>query len=93
VYLDDIIIATTTIESNIELSRPVIGTLLKENLRAKRKKCKFLKEELEFLGFRVPELGLSPRKPSIDGVAAWKLPNTQRRHKVFLNSPIIYGTS
>jgi Reverse transcriptase (RNA-dependent DNA polymerase) len=78
VYLDDIIIMTTTIESNIESLIRVIGALLKENLRAKREKCEYLKEELDFLGFRVSKSRLLPRKQSIDGVAAWKLPNTQK---------------
>jgi hypothetical protein len=47
-------------ESNIELSRHVIETLLKENIRAQLKKCEFLKKEEEFLGFRVTKLGLLP---------------------------------
>jgi RNase H-like domain found in reverse transcriptase len=43
-----------------------------------------LEEELEFLGFRVSKAGLLPRNQSFDGVAAWKLPNMQKKFLSFL---------
>lgn len=49
VYLDDVLIYSKDYPSHIELVRKVLGTLYKNKLYAELSKCKFRKEELDFL--------------------------------------------
>ena len=59
VYIDDIIIFSTDIESHIcKLSR-VFQQLRAHGLRLKPKKCTFMMKEISFLGHRVSEQGIT----------------------------------
>jgi Reverse transcriptase (RNA-dependent DNA polymerase)/RNase H-like domain found in reverse transcriptase len=53
VYLDDILICNKTREENELLVEKGIDVLFQNGLRAKREKCKFYKEEIDYLGYRI----------------------------------------
>ena len=50
VYLDDILIFSETFKEHLEKLERVLDRLQTENLKLKKKKCEFLKEEISFLG-------------------------------------------
>jgi Reverse transcriptase (RNA-dependent DNA polymerase) len=53
VYLDDILIATHTLNENKHITHTVIKQLLANNLFGKSTKCEFIKSQIIFLGFRI----------------------------------------
>jgi hypothetical protein len=56
-YLDDILIFSKTNEEHLEHVRKVLQRLREEKLLINLKKCKFLKEELVYLGFFISNEG------------------------------------
>lgn len=63
VYIDDVLIATETIEQNLQILRDVLLILKKYCFELNFSKCKFLRGKVEFLGYVLSESGitLSPR--------------------------------
>lgn len=57
-YLDDIIIATSTLQEHISVLSKVFERLISAGLTVNRDKCDFLKSELKYLGFVVDGNGL-----------------------------------
>jgi len=51
VYMDDILIPTETVEENLSLIEEVLTTLKKYRFEVNYAKCRFLKSEIEFLGY------------------------------------------
>ena len=50
IYLDDLIIFSTTFEEHIQLIEAVFTRLQNHNLKLKAKNCDFLKSEVTYLG-------------------------------------------
>lgn len=61
VYLDDIVIYSETQEENVELLEKVLEVLQKHKLVCKLKKCDFLKQEVDYVGFSIGKNGVSPQ--------------------------------
>lgn len=64
VYMDDLIIISNTIEENIRRLEIVLKTVADHGLNIKWKKCKFLKKQIDYLGYRIEhnKLYQSPSK-------------------------------
>ncbi|GJP33623.1 hypothetical protein CLOM_g18140, partial [Closterium sp. NIES-68] len=60
VYLDDILVYSTTREQHLKDLEAVFSQLQQQRLITKGSKCEFLKHELEFLGHIVEEPGSKP---------------------------------
>jgi hypothetical protein len=58
VYLDNILILSTTAKEHLSHFRQVLQTLKENQFYANPKKCDFMKEEISFLGHRVSANGL-----------------------------------
>ena len=58
VYLDDILIFNQTREENLRHLKYVLERLQQEKLLINMKKCSFMKNELEYLGFVISKDGL-----------------------------------
>jgi len=59
VYLDDIILHSTTPEQHLERLDMILSRLQKANLKLKPSKCSLMKREVEFLGHIISEEGVS----------------------------------
>lgn len=57
IYLDDILIATETLEQHLELLSLVANILKQHNLTINKEKSKFCKKKLKFIGFVWDEFG------------------------------------
>ena len=55
VYLDDIVIYSSTLKKHVEHLRKVFKILRQNELYVKKKKCFFAKEEVSFLGHRIKD--------------------------------------
>ncbi len=83
-YVDDILIASTTIEKHLKLLDEVFGRIKMAGLRCKPAKCELLKESIKFLG-RVVEKGkMRPDESMIETVLKWTEPRSVKEVQSFL---------
>uniref|UniRef100_A0A2D4LZD5 ribonuclease H n=1 Tax=Micrurus spixii TaxID=129469 RepID=A0A2D4LZD5_9SAUR len=71
VYLDDILIYTNNLEDHVHLARSVLRKLLEAKLYVKLSKCEFHKTRLDYLGYRIPGLGLEMDPEKVKSVLQW----------------------
>lgn len=84
VYLDDVIIFSTSLEEHLNSIRLVLNRIKKANLKIQPDKCEFLKKETEFLGHIVTREGIKPNDKKVECVANYPLPKTPKEIKQFL---------
>ena len=84
IYLDDVIVFSTTIEQHIERLREVLERYRKANLKLNPKKCELLKREIKYLGFRVSGEGIAPDSFKTKAVSEWPVPRCLTDTKSFL---------
>lgn len=84
VYVDDIVIASNTIDSHLEKLKLVFNRLLIHNLRLKPSKCNFLKESITYLGFVVSQGKIFPENKNIEIVEKFKIPTCRKHVRSFL---------
>lgn len=84
VYMDDIIIFSTSLQEHIQNLKMVFIKLREANLKIQLDKCEFLRKEVEFLGHVVTPEGIKPNKKKISAIQNFPIPKTQRDIKSFL---------
>lgn len=52
-YIDDMLIATTKVEENLEILKEILIILKRYELELNLSKCRFLKNEIELLGYNI----------------------------------------
>ena len=90
VYLDDIQIFSTSVETHRVHMRAVLQRLWENRLSVKAEKCVFHAQTLGFLGFRVAPGRLEADPEKIKAVKEWPTPNTRRRLQQFLGFAKFY---
>ncbi len=73
-YLDDILVASTTLEEHIADVKTVLSTLAKHNLTLSRDKCEFFKSSLTFRGYEVSAHGIRPPQNRVTVISEFPLP-------------------
>jgi hypothetical protein len=68
-YMDDILIATVTIEENLKILKEVLIVLRKYKLELNFAKCFFLKNNIEYLGYVIPNSGVTINKRHIQAIS------------------------
>lgn len=66
VYMDDIIIFSSSFEQHIKDLQKVLGKLKEACLKIQLDKCYFFRREVEFLGHTVTKEGVKPNSDKID---------------------------
>ena len=84
VYLDDIVIASTTREENIRDVCRVLQRLRDNHLRCKLSKCDFFKREIDYLGHRVSDDGLQVQAAKVEAVEKAGRPTSIQALRSFL---------
>ena len=84
VYLDDIIIFSTTFEEYVERLRLVLSHLREAGLKLKPRKCRLLREYARFLGHVVSEQGVSTDPEKVQAFAEWPTPTCVKDVRSFL---------
>lgn len=84
VYLDDIVIFSTSLQEHIEKLRKVFDRLRAANLKIQMDQSEFLKKEVQFLGHIITPEGLKPNPLKIDAILRYPLPKTTTELKGFL---------
>lgn len=78
VYIDDIIIATETIEEHDYILGQVLQRLTEKQLELKLSKCRFAYERIDYLGYVVTAEGIRPNDDHINAVKQLKLPKNAK---------------
>lgn len=76
VYMDDILVASETVEQHFKILREVFSRMVNNNLQLRLDKCKFLYTHIEFLGYEISEEGISPTKHGIEAVLKIPVPRS-----------------
>jgi hypothetical protein len=84
VYLDDILIFSTSLEEHISHVKKVLGRLQEAKLYAKAEKCEFHCDNIEFLGHIVTKDGLQVDPNRITAVTKWPAPTSLKELQSFL---------
>lgn len=84
VYLDDVIIVSSTYQEHLGRLREVFQRLREHGLKLKPKKCHLLQREVEFLGHIVNQEGIHTNPKLVSDISARQPPSTKRELQAFL---------
>ena len=86
-FLDDIIIVSTGTETdNLTYVTKCFKKLDEDNLRINLQKCHFAKTEIEWLGYKFTQTGISPLESKTEAILTIPPPTTLKRLQSFLGS-------
>ena len=83
-YVDDVVIATPTLEDHIERLDEVFACMKRSGLKCKPSKCEILKDSIKCLGRMVDKHGIRPDPDAVEAVLTWKSPKTEHQLMSFL---------
>ena len=83
-YVDDVVIATPTLEDHIDRLDEVFGCMKRAGLKCKPSKCEILRDSIKYLGRMVDRHGVRPDPETVEAVLTWKAPRTDTQLLSFL---------
>lgn len=84
VYMDDILIATETVDEHLQILKQVFTALVQNKLELRLEKCSFLDTEVEYLGYRITKDGIRPNDRGIEAVLNFPEPKTTKEVHSFV---------
>lgn len=90
VYMDDILIFSTSLQEHIVNIRKIFNKLSEHNLKVQFNKCSFLKKETEFLGHVLTNEGIKPNPNKIKCINEYSLPTSEKQLRGFLGATGYY---
>jgi hypothetical protein len=84
VYLNDIIVYSSTFEQHLQDLQKVFSALADANLTLKSSKCNFCRREMAYLGHIITSDGIKPDPGLTDTVAQFPVPTTIKEVQAFL---------
>lgn len=91
IFYDDILITNRDLETHLETIDKVLHILESNGLKIKRNKCKFLANEVKYLGFIISKNGLEVDKDKIEAIVSMPPPTNISELKSFLGMVNFYG--
>lgn len=83
-YMDDLLIATETLEENIACLETVLELFQTNGLTINLEKCKFFQNEVSFLGYEISEQGVRPSPRKLKAISEFPTPKTVHQLRQFL---------
>ena len=90
VFLDDILVYSTTLEEHLENLRKVFQFLRENALYVKDSKCKFLKDSIQYLGHITSAEGIAMDSSKVDAIMRWPAPQSMEELQIFLGMAGFY---
>lgn len=90
VYLDDVLIFSSTKEEHTAHIKEVLERLYKHKLYVKLPKCEFYKDRVEFLGYVVGREGIGMQRDRVATVLDWPVPQSVKDVQVFIGFTNFY---
>lgn len=76
VYFDDIIVFSESFNDHLHHIAEILERLEKNNIKIRPKKCRFIRESIEYLGHLISSEGIRPDPARVDTVISFKRPET-----------------
>ena len=73
-YVDDVVIATPTLEDHIERLDELFACMKRWGPKCKPSKCEKLKDSIKYLGRMLDRHGIRPDPDAVEAVLTWKSP-------------------
>ncbi|CAG2207429.1 unnamed protein product [Mytilus edulis] len=89
-YIDDILIFSETLEEHFNHIQQVFDRLRQHNLKLKLKKCQFLQEETNYLGFKINIDGVKPDDAKVEAIKTLPNPVTVKEVRSFIGACSYY---
>ena len=83
-YVDDVVIATPTLEDHIGRLDEVFGGMKQAGLKCKSSKCEILRDSIKYLGRLVDKHGIRSDPEAVEAVLTWKTSKTDTQLMSFL---------
>ena len=83
-YIDDIVIATETVEDHMIRLCEVFNCLREAGFKMRVAKCDFMKSEIKYLGRVVSAEGIKPNPKAIEKLRDWEVPRNKTEMQSFL---------
>ena len=90
IYLDDVIVFSSTPEEHLVRLRAVLERFLEHGLKLKPSKCHFFRTEIDYLGHKVSADGMTPGTDNVKGIAEMAPPTTVTEVRRFLGATGFY---
>ena len=84
VFLDDILIYSTTLEEHLLHLEAVLQLLDKDGWKVKPSKCSFAQRSIAYLGHIISEAGVATDPSKISAIQAWPTPTSVKDLRSFL---------
>jgi len=84
VYIDDVILMSTTPQQHLERRQMVLERLKHVNLKLKPSKCHLMQTEIIFLGHRISKDGIATDPAKIQLIKDWPVPINLRQLRGFI---------
>ena len=83
-YVEDVVLATPTLEVHIDRIDEVFGCMKRADLKCKPSKCEILRDSIKYLGRIVERHCVRPDSEAVEAVLTWKAPRTNTQLMSFL---------
>ena len=83
-YVNDVVIATLTLEDHIDRLDEVLACIKRAGLKCNPSKCEILKNSIKYLVRMVDKHGIRPDPVAEVAVLTWKSPKTEHQLMSFL---------
>ncbi|KAL0148771.1 hypothetical protein M9458_055949 [Cirrhinus mrigala] len=90
VYIDDILIYSSSLTEHIQHVRAVLQRLISHQLFAKEEKCEFHRDKVTFLSYIISSEGVAMDDKKVNAVLNWPRPTTLRELQRFLGFANFY---
>lgn len=90
VYLDDILVYSTTLSEHLKSLEKIFKILSNHNLKIQANKCSFMQKDTKFLGHILTKDGIKPNPSKIEDINRLELPKTEKQLKSFLGMTGFY---
>jgi transposase InsO family protein len=84
VYLDDVLVFSSTFEEHLVRLRQVLERLRELGLKLNLQKCHFAQRSVKYLGYTISEGGVATDQEKITAVSEWPVPETLQQLRSFL---------
>lgn len=89
-YLDDIIVFSSSVDQHLQRLEMVLGRLQREGLKAKVEKCAFFQQQVSYLGHVISNRGVATDPKKVEAVANWPRPSNISELRSFLGFASYY---
>lgn len=90
-YLDDVLIAGSTLEECFEKVESVLSRFQERGIRLKKEKCKFFQTSVSYLGHILDEKGIRPSDGNVQAIKEAPTPKNETQLRAYLGLLNFYG--